>query len=310
MNINKIICSGRLTKAPELKALPSGTSVCELRLAVDGRGRGREVGYVNVSVFGSGGEAAAGYLAKGWLVAIDGRLEYGEWEVEGAERQDYSVVGNAEFLTSPRRIDEPEAAKPARKKSGPVAVCPRTGPGKSSAVRRSAALDHIIASALFIAGSPHRSSRLSAACLAPSVGCAVAYPAAFISRPLNIGTVERIHHAASTSHLPVLLVLHRRRPDRRGGDPALDGSCAARRGAARARAPGDRARGCPGNRISAGPVGIPRGFSIGECECECASARWRCLQHSSWCAGPFPSRVEVRGTVGVGGGRERRAAVK
>lgn len=65
MNINKCICTGRLTKDPELKALPSGTSVCELRLAVDGMGRGHEVGYINVSVFGSGGEAAAEYLSKG-----------------------------------------------------------------------------------------------------------------------------------------------------------------------------------------------------------------------------------------------------
>jgi single-strand DNA-binding protein len=59
MNINKIICTGRLTKDPELKALPSGTNVCELRLAVDGMGRAREVGYVNVSVFGNSAEAAA-----------------------------------------------------------------------------------------------------------------------------------------------------------------------------------------------------------------------------------------------------------
>jgi len=43
-------------------------------------GRGREVGFINVSVFGKAGEAAAQYLAKGWLVAVDGRLEYGEWE--------------------------------------------------------------------------------------------------------------------------------------------------------------------------------------------------------------------------------------
>ena len=77
MNINTCICTGRLTKDPELKALPTGTSACELRLAVDGMGRGREVGYINVSVFGSGGEAAAEYLTKGWLVAVDGRLEYG-----------------------------------------------------------------------------------------------------------------------------------------------------------------------------------------------------------------------------------------
>ena len=35
MNINKYICTGRLTKDPELRSLPSGSSVCELRLAVE-----------------------------------------------------------------------------------------------------------------------------------------------------------------------------------------------------------------------------------------------------------------------------------
>ncbi|HEY6395932.1 MAG TPA: single-stranded DNA-binding protein [Solirubrobacteraceae bacterium] len=110
MNINKCICTGRLTSNPELKALPSGTSVCQLRLAVDGMGRAREVGYVNVAVFGAGGEAAAKVLANGWLVAVDGRLEYGEWEAEGGEkRHDYCVVGNVGFLA---------ATRPAERMSG------------------------------------------------------------------------------------------------------------------------------------------------------------------------------------------------
>jgi single-stranded DNA-binding protein len=78
-------------------------------------GRGREVGYVNVAVFAAGSEAAAKVLAKGWLVAVDGRLEYGEWETDGGEkRRDYSVVGNVEFLTAPRPAEAPEPAKPAR----------------------------------------------------------------------------------------------------------------------------------------------------------------------------------------------------
>ncbi len=127
MNINKYICTGRLTKDPELRSLPSGTSVCQLRIAVDGMSRGREVGFINVSVYGSAGEAAAKYLSKGWLVAVDGRLEYGEWEAEGTRRHDYQVVGNVEFLSAPRAVEaqEPEPAKPARaarKKHEPVAA--------------------------------------------------------------------------------------------------------------------------------------------------------------------------------------------
>jgi len=115
MNINKIICTGRLTKDPELRQVSEEMKVCQLRLAVDGMGRGREVGYINVAVFGKAAEACGEYLKKGWLVAVDGRLEYGEWETDGGEkRHDYSVVGNVEFLTAPKPVEEPAPAKPAR----------------------------------------------------------------------------------------------------------------------------------------------------------------------------------------------------
>ena len=120
MNINKYLCTGRLTKDPELRQVSEEQSVCQLRVAVDGMGRAREVGYINVSVFGKAGEAAAEYLSKGWLVAVDGRLEYGEWDSEGTKRHDYSVVGNVEFLTAPRPVEE--EAKSTRKKREPVAA--------------------------------------------------------------------------------------------------------------------------------------------------------------------------------------------
>ena len=103
--MNTITLTGRLTQDPELRQLPSGDTASRLRLAVDGMGRGGrdEVGYVNVSAFGNAGEAAARVLTKGWLVAVDGRLQYGEWETdEGTRRHDYEIVGNVEFLAAPR----------------------------------------------------------------------------------------------------------------------------------------------------------------------------------------------------------------
>jgi single-strand DNA-binding protein len=115
MNINKLICTGRLTKDPELRKVSEDLTVCQLRLAVDGMGRGREVGFINVNVFGKAGEAAAEYLAKGWLVAVDGRIEFGQWEAEGGEkRHDYSVVGSVEFLSAPKPAEV--QATPVRKK--------------------------------------------------------------------------------------------------------------------------------------------------------------------------------------------------
>ena len=65
MNTSSVI--GRLTQDPELRELPSGTSVCKLRLAVKGMGRGgpKEVGYINVSTFGDGALAAAKLARRG-----------------------------------------------------------------------------------------------------------------------------------------------------------------------------------------------------------------------------------------------------
>ena len=113
--MNHVTLTGRLTQDPELRTLPSGSTVCRLRLAVNGMGRGGrdETGYINVNAFGNPGEAAARVLTKGWLVAVDGRLQYGEWETdEGTRRHDYEIVGNVEFLAAPRNdnnTDEPAA---------------------------------------------------------------------------------------------------------------------------------------------------------------------------------------------------------
>ena len=129
MNINKYICTGRLTKDPEVRQVSEELTVCQLRVAVDGMGRGREVGFINVSVFGKAGEAAAQYLAKGWLVAVDGRLELGQWETQdGEKRHDYTVVGNIEFLAAPRPAEQQATSareaegKPVRNKREPVAA--------------------------------------------------------------------------------------------------------------------------------------------------------------------------------------------
>ena len=62
-----------------------------------------ETGYIDVATFGKPGEAAARVLHKGWLVAVDGRLDYHHWVADdGANRSAISVVGNVEFLTAPR----------------------------------------------------------------------------------------------------------------------------------------------------------------------------------------------------------------
>ena len=100
--MQQLSLTGRLTRDPGLHELPDGGTVCKLRLAIDGMARGRETGYINVSTFGKPGEAAAKVLSTGWLIAVDGRLEYHEWEQDGKTRHDYEVIGAVEFLAAPR----------------------------------------------------------------------------------------------------------------------------------------------------------------------------------------------------------------
>ena len=80
-NINRVIITGNLTKDPDLSSISStGTSVCSLRIACNGRRRNPEnnqwedqPNYFDVTVWGAQGENCAKYLSKGRPVAIDGR---------------------------------------------------------------------------------------------------------------------------------------------------------------------------------------------------------------------------------------------
>lgn len=107
--INRVVLVGRLTRDPELRALPSGTSVCGLRVACsssrkDAGGDYREKpNFFDVSVYGGAAESVSRYMRKGSRVAIDGRLEWREWESSDQQkRQAVSIVADTvQFLDSP-----------------------------------------------------------------------------------------------------------------------------------------------------------------------------------------------------------------
>jgi single-strand DNA-binding protein len=104
-DINSVVLIGRLTRDPELRALASGNSVCSLRIACNGIRKDGDAyverpNFFDVSVFGSQGENVDRYLRKGSRVAIDGRLEWREWETsEQQKRQAVAVVAESiQFL--------------------------------------------------------------------------------------------------------------------------------------------------------------------------------------------------------------------
>jgi single-strand DNA-binding protein len=91
-SINRVVLIGRLTRDPELRELPSGQSVCNLRIACNGirrdEGEYRErPHYFDVSAFAGLAENVTRYMRKGSLVAIDGRLEWREWETADRSRE-------------------------------------------------------------------------------------------------------------------------------------------------------------------------------------------------------------------------------
>ena len=86
-NLNKVMIIGNLTADPEVRTTPRGTSLTELRLAVNRVSSGMNEGerreettYLDVTCWGRTGEIAAQYLAKGRPVFIEGRLQQDTWE--------------------------------------------------------------------------------------------------------------------------------------------------------------------------------------------------------------------------------------
>jgi single-strand DNA-binding protein len=117
MNINRVVLTGNLTTDPELRSLPSGTAVCKLRVACNTRRKADgewvdKPNYFDIVAFGGQADACARYLAKGSPVAIDGRLEWREWETDaGSKRQAVSIItDNIQFLRSKDSSDSNSAS--------------------------------------------------------------------------------------------------------------------------------------------------------------------------------------------------------
>lgn len=115
--MNQVSLIGHLTRDPELREIPGGKRVCQLRVAVDNPGRGTEKGeptYVDVSTFGGQAEACATHLAKGRQVAVSGRLVFREWTArDGSKRSAHSVRGSVDFLGSKGDNGSPVDREPA-----------------------------------------------------------------------------------------------------------------------------------------------------------------------------------------------------
>lgn len=106
-SVNKVILIGNLGAKPELKYLPSGQAVCELRLATNesftdkNQQKQERTEWHRVVVWGKQGENCAQYLDKGRSVYIEGRLQTRSWDDKNSGEKRYMteiVANTVQFL--------------------------------------------------------------------------------------------------------------------------------------------------------------------------------------------------------------------
>lgn len=100
--MNHVVLIGRLTRDPELRfTAGSGKAVATFTIAVDRPfAKEKTADFFRVVVWGKTGENCANYLAKGRLVAVQGRLQNNTYETQNGEKRYTTevVADRVEFL--------------------------------------------------------------------------------------------------------------------------------------------------------------------------------------------------------------------
>jgi single-strand DNA-binding protein len=106
-SVNKVILIGNLGAKPELKYLPSGQAVCEMRIATNesftdkNQQKQERTEWHRVVAWGKQGENCAQYLDKGRSVYIEGRLQTRSWDDKNSGEKKYMteiVANTVQFL--------------------------------------------------------------------------------------------------------------------------------------------------------------------------------------------------------------------
>jgi single-strand DNA-binding protein len=107
-SFNQVVLMGNLTRDPELRNTPNGTSVCSFSLALNRRYKGANdewteaTDYIDIVAWGTLGERVAQYLPKGRPALVNGRLQSRSWEQDGQKRNKVEVVAqDVTFLGGP-----------------------------------------------------------------------------------------------------------------------------------------------------------------------------------------------------------------
>ena len=104
--MNKVVLIGRLTKDPELRYTQSNIPAASFTLAVNrnfqNQNGEREADFINIVMWRKQAETAKKYLAKGSLIAVEGRIQTRNYDGQDGKKVYVTevVADNFEFLES------------------------------------------------------------------------------------------------------------------------------------------------------------------------------------------------------------------
>lgn len=115
--LNSVTLIGRLVRDPELRYIPTGQPVAAFTLAVDrsftnGQGE-RDTDFIDIIAWRKLAETVSQHLAKGRLVAVQGRLQIRSYETQdGHKRKVAEVVASSVRFLDKRKAGKNNGAEP------------------------------------------------------------------------------------------------------------------------------------------------------------------------------------------------------
>ena len=143
--VNKVILLGRLGADPEIRFMPSGAAVANLRLATNDGYKDKQTGqfventeWHRVVVFGKQAEVIGEYCKKGSNIYIEGRIRTNKWkDQQGQDRYTTEIVANEFQLIGGRNEQATGNAAPFGASNSPTASQPKSAPAEAVASSQS-----------------------------------------------------------------------------------------------------------------------------------------------------------------------------
>jgi single-strand DNA-binding protein len=121
--LNHVTLIGRLVAEPEHKQSSNGKGLCNIRIAVDRKGREKETDFFSCTAFGQTADALSTYAQKGRLIAITGKIQLESYvNKDNVKQQTVKVLIDGWNLLDSRKEQDGQAAPPNPRPAGAIAT--------------------------------------------------------------------------------------------------------------------------------------------------------------------------------------------